>query len=178
MKGRLVDLSFDVNHKQRITLVLDEDFTEQYDLLKDTTLEVDIKKYRETRSLNANAYFHVLVHKIAEAMGSSNDKEKTRLVVEYGSLLKDESGKVVGFTLPSTADVSIIYPYVRLYEQREKHGKLFNCYLAYKQTHMMDSKEMARLIDGAIAEAKELGLSTDTPEQIAKLKAMWAEERS
>ena len=49
---------------------------------------------------------------------------------------------------------------------------MFNCYLMYKQTRFMDSKEMARLIDGAIYVAKGLGIDTDTPEQIARrLKA-------
>jgi hypothetical protein len=34
---------------------------------------------------------------------------------------------------------------------------------------------MSRLIDGAVSEAKELGIETDTPEQIAKLKSLWGE---
>lgn len=50
---------------------------------------------------------------------------------------------------------------------------MFKCYLAYKQTHLMDSKEMARLIDGAIEVAKELGIETDTPEQLARYKEDW-----
>ena len=33
---------------------------------------------------------------------------------------------------------------------------------------------MARLIDGAIAEAKELGIETDTPEQIERYKEAWS----
>ena len=50
----------------------------------------------------------------------------------------------------------------------------FNCYLVYKQTHDMDTKEMARLIDGAIEAAKELGIETDTPEQLARYKEEWS----
>ena len=50
---------------------------------------------------------------------------------------------------------------------------MFKCYLVYKQTHLMDSKEMARLIDGAIEVAKELGIETDTPEQLARYKEEW-----
>ena len=39
----------------------------------------------------------------------------------------------------------------------------------------MDTKEMARLIDGAIFTAKELGIDTDTPEQIERNKSLWAQ---
>ena len=38
----------------------------------------------------------------------------------------------------------------------------------------MDSAEMARLIDGAIEEARELGIETDTPEQLARYKEEWS----
>ena len=70
-------------------------------------------------------------------------------------------------------DVSTIYPYVKCFDTRVENGKLFKCYLVYKQTHLMDSKEMARLIDGAIEVAKELGIETDTPEQLARYKEEW-----
>lgn len=57
-----------------------------------------------------------------------------------------------------------------------ENGKEFRCYLLYKRTRYMDTAEMARLIDGAIYEAKELGIETDPPEKIAKLKSLWERE--
>ena len=42
-----------------------------------------------------------------------------------------------------------------------------------RRTRDLDSKEMARLIDGAINEAQALGIDTDTPEQIARYKEEW-----
>ena len=44
----------------------------------------------------------------------------------------------------------------------------------YNQTRFMDSKEMASLIEGAIEVAKELGIETDTPEQLARYKEVWS----
>lgn len=64
---------------------------------------------------------------------------------------------------------------MKLFDQREEGGILFNCYLVYKDTHKMDTKEMSRLIDGAISEAKELGIETETPEQLEAMKKKWAE---
>lgn len=176
MRGRLVDLSFGMNHKQRITVEVDKDFRADFDRLKDKDLDVEIKQHREKRSKSANAYFHVLVNKIAAEQGGSDDAVKKRLVVEYGALAKDDDGITVGFKLPASVNVDGIYPYVKCFDTREENGKLFNCYLVYKQTHLMDSKEMARLIDGAIEVAQELGIETDTPEQLARYKEDWSRQ--
>ncbi len=173
MKGRLIDLSFGMNRKQRITLEVDGDFRNDFDQLKDFDVSVEIKKYREKRSKDANAYFHVLVNKIAEAQGLGNDEVKKSLVLEYGALAKDDDGYTVGFKLPASVNIDKIYPYAKIFDVREENGRTFNCYLVYKHTHELDSKEMSRLIDGAIYVAKDLGIETDTPEQLAKYKEGW-----
>ena len=54
MKGRLIDLSFGMNRKQRITVEVDSDFREGYDQLKESDISIEIKKYREKRSKDAN----------------------------------------------------------------------------------------------------------------------------
>lgn len=168
MKGRLLDFSFSLNHKQRITIELDSDFREGFDALKGAELEIKIKKWRRKRSLDANAYFHVLVNEIAMAKGLSDDEVKRDLVVDYGTVARDDDGMVVGFKLPASVSVDDIYPYTKLYKRVEENGRLFNCYLVYKRSSWMDTKEMSHLIDGAVAEARELGIDTDTPEQKAR----------
>lgn len=173
MRGRLIDLSIGLNRKQRVTIEIDRDFREDFDRLKEAELDVEVKKHRNRRSLSANAYFHVLVNKIAAGCGGSDEEVKAALVCEYGALAKDQEGATVGFKLPASVEVSSIYPYVKCFDTREENKKLFNCYLVYKQTHLMDSREMARLIDGAIEKARELGIETDTPEQLARYKEEW-----
>ncbi|WP_409969578.1 hypothetical protein RFF05_06610 [Bengtsoniella intestinalis] len=173
MKGKLIDLSFGMNRKQRITIEVDGDFRGMFDSLKDSVVTVDVKKFKARRSASANAYFHVLVHAIAEANGVGNEEVKRTLVCEYGALARESDGQIVGFKLPVAVDVTDIYPYVHLYDTQEENGKPFNRYLLYKHTSDMNTTEMARLIDGAIYEAKALGLATDTPEQLARYKEEW-----
>lgn len=173
MIGRLVDVALSINGRQRVTVELREDFRESYSELKDVDVDIEIKKHRERRSLSANAYFHVLVNKIARRLGESEERVKKKLVTEYGALAKDDNGMTIGFKLPETTDVDVIYPYTKCFDERVENGITFNCYLVYKQTHLMDTQEMAHLIDGAIDTAKELGVQTDTPAQIAKYKEYW-----
>ena len=175
MRGRLKDLTLNRDGSQNITVtVTGTDFRETYDSLQGKELDVEIKAHREKRSRSANAYFHVLVNKIAMETGEADEAVKRRLVMEYGVVDRDDEGLVIGFKLPASVNVEKIYPYTRLFDIREEGGKMFNCYLVLKQTHEMDSKEMARVIDGAIAEAKELGIETDTPQQIEEMKKIWA----
>ena len=174
MIGRIVDLSFGINRKQRLTLEIDGDARELYDQLhEEEKLSIEIKKYRQKRSLNANAYIHVLVNKIARALGDGDDNVKKNLVLNYGVVAKDKDGKTIGFKLPEHVDVEKIYPYAKLFDVRTDNGVKFNCYIVYKSTHEMDSAEMAKLIDGAVETAKELGIETDTPEQLARYKESW-----
>lgn len=175
MTGRLVDMAFTLGGKQRVTLEINGDFREIWDKLhQEPVLDVELKKHREKRSLSANAYFHVLVNKIAAETGESDDEVKRRLVVSYGALARDKDGHVVGIKLPAAVDATEIYQYVRYYETRQENGKDFACYFVYKDTHRMDTKEFAHLVDGAITEAKELGIQTDTPEMVARYKEEWS----
>lgn len=173
MIGRLKDLTFGPNGEQHITVTVQADFRNQFDELKDVDVDIEIKKHRKRRSLSANAYFHLLVGKIAEKQGLGFDEVKANLVCEYGTLARDENGTVIGFKLPESVKAETLYPYVKWFDTRVENGKRFSCYLVFKQTHLMDSKEMTRLIEGAVNVAKDLGIETDTPEQLARYKEAW-----
>ena len=180
MTGRIIDLSRGMNGKQRLTLELDGDFCAMFDKLKDNPLlDIEIKPHRAKRSKNANAYFHLLVGKIAEARGLGIEEVKGMLVSEYGTYARDEDNSLVGLKLPASVKPETVYPYTKFIEDRVENGKPFKCYLIFKETHLMDTAEMARLIDGAVYEAQQLGLETDTPEQLERLRSLWAQaERS
>lgn len=110
MTGRLVDMAFTLGGKQRVTLELNGDFREIWDKLHlEPILDVEVKKHREKRSHSANAYFHVLVNKIAAETGESDDLVKERLVVAYGTVARDKDGCTVGFKLPVSVDVHDLY---------------------------------------------------------------------
>ena len=141
-------------------------------LEKGKTLSVEIKEYREQRSLDANAYFHVLVGKMAEKLRIGTDECKRNLVLDYGTLARDENGMIVGFTARECVPITQFFRYAKAYKLYEKNGKTFIDYLIYKETHTLDKVEMARLIDGTVEEAKQLGIETKTPQEIAEMMSL------
>lgn len=132
-------------------------------------LSVEISEFKEKRTLSANAYFHLLVDKIAKALGSSEEDVKKALVLDYGTIATDESGIKIGFKLPKQTDVSLVCKYAKQFDTRTENGLEFNCYIVYKETHTLDKAEMAKLIDGTVYEAQQLGIETKTPNQIAEM---------
>lgn len=171
-KGRLVDHVMLANGEQRLTIQTRDDLRGLYDQLHNDEVSTDVKKYRKPRSMDANAYFHLLVNRIAAVVGASDDEVKRELVVKYGTLETDESGSAIGAMLPASADADKVYPYTRCYKSMELNGKSYRCYLLYKRTRDMDSAEMSRLIDGTISEAKQLDIETMTPDQLAQLEGL------
>lgn len=138
--------------------------------LRDKPYICEIKPYRKRRSLDANAYFHVLVNKIARAVRRSDDDVKKQLVFDYGAIAKTKEGLAIKWTAREDIPVEDFVKYPKPIGEEIRKGKLFIQYLIYKETHTLDSAEMARLIDGTIEEAKQLGIETLTPIEIENLK--------
>jgi len=139
--------------------------------------EISIKKYSPKRSIDANAYFHVLVNKIAEITKMGNDEIKVKMVLEYGTVARDGQGDKVGVKLPVSVNVNLFYEYAKCFDTRTENGKEFNCYILYKRTRDLDSKEMARLIEGVVYEAQELGIETKTPDEIARMEGIYEKQK-
>lgn len=71
--GRIRDVFIDYFSKSTIlSLRVNEDIREEYERLKDKEkLSIEVKEFRQKRSLNANAYFHVLAGRLADVLGTS-----------------------------------------------------------------------------------------------------------
>ena len=153
-----------------VTLELDR-LPRIYEETKDKDIAVEITGWSEKRSLNANAYFHVLVGKIAEKLHASTTEVHNWLIADYGQ--EDEDlGQI---TLEERIDwrrLDQIHLKPTPYFAFE--GDLaFRVYYVMRGSHTYNTKEMARLIDGAVTEAKELGIETMTPDELERLKASW-----
>lgn len=138
--------------------------------LKEKPYICEIKPFKKRRSLDANAYFHVLIDKIAKATKRSAEEIKTQLVFDYGTIARDIKGVKVGFEAREDVPITQFYKYAKPFDEEFIGHKKFIKYIIYKETHTLDSSEMAQLIDGTIEEAKQLGIETLTPVELENLK--------
>ena len=143
------------------------------DLSSGIAYDCEIKRHREKRSLNANDYFHVLVHKLAEYMKMGNDEMKIKLNLEYGTPEKLDETTLFAVQVPKGANISKVCKYAKWYKEIIDNGIVKDCYIIYKETHTLDTKEMARLIQGTVQECQNVGIETKLIEEQNYLLSLW-----
>lgn len=169
--GTIKDFSVDFKTgKANLTLLINEkqQLMSSYDKLKDCEkLSIEIDRYREKRSLNANNYAWKLLTEIANILRSDKDKIYLEMLKRYGQRE----------TISVQAHIPIS-GYVKYYEEigeSKLNGKTFKHYHIFKGSSEFDTREMSIFIDGVVDEAKDLGIQTETPDAIARMKSLWGE---
>ena len=171
MVGRIVECSRSLTGNLRVTFEVDS--LDELRGMEDKEITLEAKISRNKRSLNANAYFHVLVGKIAEKLTISKAKAKNILLGKYGQREMVDDGPLI---------ISILEN-VDMYEREDIHcipvghgvvnGRDFTHWAIVRPSHEYDTKEMAALIDGTIADAKELDIETLSENEIKRMEAAW-----
>lgn len=136
---------------------------------KEYTLE--IKERKKKRSLDANAYFWTLAHKIAGKTG-------VEVLQVYRSYVKEIGGNNEIVCVQNRALKAFCAAW-------EGHGlgwcaeqipsKLAGCtnVICYYGSSMYDTAQMSRLIELAIQDCKEYGIEYLTPAELAAMLEMW-----
>lgn len=160
------------SNKPIVSLALDEPrLVDEIIPLMGEKLSVEIKKWRKKRSLDANGYLWVLLTEIANHPQIKSSKEEVyeEMLQKYGYLYQDKEGEYIAITLKASIDISKVDGHWKFYQGNGK----FNAYLMIKGTSEYDTKEMAHFLDMVVDEAKGLGIQTETPNEIERMKALW-----
>lgn len=133
---------------------------------------LEIKKIRGKRSIDANNYMWQLIDKIA-------DKTRTKREDIYRNAIR-ENGVFDDVAATEQALESVVSGW-------EAHGVGWFCDIfesslpgckklrLYYGSSIYDTKQMSRLIDAVVYDAKELKIETMTPDELAELKSKWGE---
>ena len=173
LSGRITNFSLDFKTKKALlTLELNErdNATKMYDKLNQVeTLDIDIDKHREKRSLDSNSYCWVLVGKIADVVGASKDEIYLAMLKKYGQ----------------TFVCKIPNRYVDQFKRSEKYWEEHESLDAEEKAQYFrvwvgsshyNVEEMSIFINGIVGEAKELDIDVRTPDQIAEMMSLWESE--
>lgn len=139
-------------------------------LKQDNKKQYEIKEVRPKRSNNANAYFHALVNELARYYSMSDTDMKIKMNLDYGTIARFEDGRIKGCKVPNDTDIREFYQYAKWYKSDENGD---DCYIFYKETHTLNTKEMAQLINGVIQECENAGIETKPKAEINALLESW-----
>lgn len=173
-RGKIKQISYGLSGGYTVLLELTEARLEELKNLEPEDLTVELKKYRAKRSLDANAYFHVLVGKIADAIGRSRHFVKNDLIGKYGQpeIIDGKNAYLTTQIQPEKMQEQEALHTI-LVSTNAKGNLLFFNYMVMRGSHTYDTKEMARLIEGTVQEAKDLGIETLTPAEIERMELQW-----
>ena len=169
--GSIKDVSRDWKTGQfNITFTINEpSAVEQVECIKDCEkLNIKAVKYRQKRSLDANAYSWVLMQKLAEAVHSDKWTIYLEMLKKYSRafthvIVKKEAVEEMTETFRTCVDLGEI----------TVNGKTGHQLQVYFGSSTFDTKEMSVFIEGIVSECKELGIETLTPMELERMKAEW-----
>lgn len=166
MKAKSLEISYTYQQEPRITLTVVGNIDHLQNLTNCELLEVDIKPYKEKRSLSANSYHWVLVGKIADTLRTDKHDLYIQMLRKYGQREPDLLSVVA-------EAVDMIYRATdnHCYEVGESilKGKTFKHLAILRGSSTYDTKEMSILLDGVVSDAKELNIETLDDIEIQRL---------
>ena len=135
-------------------------------------VKVELSKWHEKRSVNANAFCWKLLDEIAKKVKSTKEEVYKQIIKRVGvfevlpiknisvnSFIKKWKSKGLGWVCENLGN-SKIPNYTNI--------------IAYFGTSTYDTSEMSRFIDEVVNEAESLGIQTETPDKIAEIKSLWS----
>lgn len=175
MLGKLKDLTINRDESQNITLVVYADCREMFDDLKDTEIDIEIKKHYKARSLDASAKAWVLIDALAEKLRLSKKEVYQNAIKEIGGVSDTVCVKEIAAET--------------LCKNWQTHGQgwmteigpskipgCVNVTLWYGSSSY-NTKQMADLISVLVSECNEQGIPTMSQREVDRLLEAWGKKK-
>lgn len=139
---------------------------------KNRLYDLEVKEHREKRSLDANAYAWVLIHKLAAVMRLTPEEVYLNAVLNVGD----------NFT-PMCVRLQDVERFKRSWQSNGLGWPVLDLgisqvpgcrnLMAYHGSSTFDTAQMSRLIDGLVQDCKALDIETLSEEKLSLLKESW-----
>lgn len=164
-------ISFEVNEGQP-ALKVAQKFKEY------PVINIKLSEHKQGRSLNANAYYWLLIGKLSKVLNISTSYCHNVMLRRYG-VLETVDDTPVYLLFPDTDEAQKKVDEAETYHVKAtsnvrtgKDGKDYRTYMLLKGSHQYDTSEMATLISGLRDECTNVGIPVETPDEIANLLSL------
>lgn len=165
-----ITISEDVCGDAVITITAPLDVAAQFGDIRGE-YDIEIKRHREKRSLNANALFWKMCGSLAEVTRVSDDEMYLWLLARYGvkkyMVVRPEAVEFTKTLFRAAEEMGSVYV-------DGQRGVQLKCTIG---SSYYDTKQMARLIDGTMSECKEVGAWVPEQYDITACLTAWEKER-
>ena len=171
MKARLHDLSLARDGGYLLTIATRENIGPLFDELHETDVDVTVKKHREKRSLDANAYFWVLVDRLAEKLRIPKTEIYRRYIREIGG-----NHEMVCVIDSAVDKLRRGWEHNGLGWQTDTMPSKIPCctnVILYYGSSTYNTRQMSHLIDMAVQDCADQGIETLPPDKLAGMMEEW-----
>lgn len=171
VKCKLVNITKSFNsNKPILAFEIQDNITCFSELENCLELDLEVKKHKEKRSLDANAYAWVLIGKLQEVL-------KVDKLIIYRDVIKN-IGSYEVLPVKNDAVDKFISAWGKnglgwICETTKSKLEGYTNVLAYYGSSAYDTNEMSRLIEALVFECKQLGIETKTKEEIESMMKEW-----
>ena len=156
-----------------ITLALESPLEGDYSGL----LDIEIAKHKDKRTLRQNAYYRELLDRVASVLHLGRNELHNLMLRDYGQpLLVDGHDLLVLVPDDERTERELLHSENILMQRTNeppeyKDGQRLCWWRYLRGSRTYDAAEMARLIDGLVALAKDIGVETLTPDELERMKS-------
>lgn len=175
--GKIKDLVISRSGEALLTFVLKTDLgalESEVSNLSSKDISLKFGAYTPKRSLNANAYFHVLCREIGKKIDRTETFVKNDMIAHYGQPLIVDDERVY---LKSNLAIDKMWELEDVHAKSIKtgieNGKSIYYYALMRKTSEYNTAEMSFLIDNTVREAQDLGIPTISDNEIQRLLNIW-----
>ena len=171
LQGTLKDLTMNRDGSMNVTITVKNDIREMFDQLYGKIIDIDIKEYKEHRSLDANAKCWVMIDKLAEVL----HKDKREI---YWEAIEN----VGGVSTIVSIDNEKVDQICRFWRKKglgwltkidESDDPNKKTVILSAGSSAYNTKQMACLIDILTQLCNDNGIPTMTKEEIEKVMNRW-----
>ena len=173
-KARFHDIGLDLKSRNvKLTFLLDDVTPQEIEKLQDKDLLLEVKKYSPPKTNDQNAYMWTLLQAMADHVkdGSNRWDHYMRCIRDYG---------VFSYYPAQDEDIPNLQAVFRLVLDRGEieittpSGKQVTCHQmqCFKGTSCYTKEELSNFIDKIVAECKDAGIDTETPDEAAHMRSI------
>lgn len=181
LMGTLYGVLKDVEGNTLITFKVGKEMPDM-SLLEGKDLDIKIVQHREKRTMTQNAYYWVLLAKLAAKLRISTARLHNMKLREVAPPFVID-GKIAMQPIPDTDKAANELLEATTYHLKPTSGiivgnddAIYRWYVVLRGSSTFDTQEMTVLLDSLIDDCKSYGIETMTPDELEKMR-QWEKER-
>lgn len=181
LRGTVYGLLKDIEGNTLITFNVGN-VTPDMSLLEGKDLDIKATQHREKRTMTQNAYYWVLIAKLAAKLRISTARLHNLKLREVAPPFVID-GKIAMQPIPDTDKAANELLEATTFHLKPTSGiivgndnAIYRWYVVLRGSSTFDTQEMTRLLDSLIEDCKVFGIETLTPDELAKMRS-WEKER-